>query len=193
MLNEYSYTLNAHNISYSNNSDVCTAHHYFLLLNLLLLASLPPFCTLSFSSTSTVVVHAPTSSLPSLERELATMPPVTVRLFIVASCSSSSAAAASSTAAAAAHSRSNDRSTSANRSFVASTSVRRRASILHRSGLRLYNSDMSGTNPSSGFGSAINDRMLSSNDGNDTAGLQEPAGGDFNVSRHIRPPESMLG
>jgi hypothetical protein len=52
---------------------------------------------------------------------------------------------------------------------------------------------MSGTNPSSGFGSAINDRMLSSNDGNDTAGLQEPAGGDFSVSRHIRPPESMLG
>jgi hypothetical protein len=52
---------------------------------------------------------------------------------------------------------------------------------------------MSGTNPSSGFGSAINDRMLSSNDGNDTAGLHDPAGGDFNVSKHILPPESILG
>lgn len=60
-------------------------------------------------------------------------------------------------------------------------------------GLRLYNSEISGTNPSSGLGSAMRDRMLNNNEGSDTAGDHDPAGGVLSVSRHIRPPESMFG
>ena len=53
---------------------------------------------------------------------------------------------------------------------------------------------MSNTSPSSGLGVANRDRRLNKRDGNDTAGLHEPAGCGLSVSRQIRPlSPSMLG
>ena len=78
-------------------------------------------------------------------------------------------------------------SSSSNFSTVASNLVLRSASLVHAAGSRLYNSDISGTNPSSGLGSAMSDRILNNKLGRETAGLHDPDGGDFNVSKQIRP------
>ena len=153
--------------------DIINSIH-FLLLNLLLLASLT-FSTfsacsevlVSFASLCSVVLFAFVSPIFASSLSLLVHFPLL--------------------------SLSNDASTSSNFCMVASNCVLFLASRCHSAGLRLYNSDISGTNPSSGLGSAINDRILSNKLGNDTAGDQLPAGGDLSVSKHIRPPESILG
>mmetsp|Transcript_26708 Transcript_26708/g.56796 ORF Transcript_26708/g.56796 Transcript_26708/m.56796 type:complete len:220 (-) Transcript_26708:194-853(-) len=149
---------------------------YFLLLNLLLLGFLP-FST--FSAPCIDLVSAlPLSSLIFLPSFLSFALPASGFLSLTSFLAVSPF---------------NEDSACSNFSIVASSFVLLLASLCHAAGFRLYNSEMSGTSPSSGFGSAISDRMLSRRLGSDTAGLHDPAGGDLSVSRHILPPESTFG